>query len=367
MKSYLPWNLVIHTMVLCFMISSCAPSQQFIDFTPKSKSDGTPIFDSTIEPTIQPAIIPTTTPTKTPTQSPSLTPTTIPTLPPGIENKIKIEFNNTISYTVNGVSFSNHDVDGFSHWATHLQNIPDASLAPVYGLGLEYQAQNENVGKNYMHENLVSSKHPVYQWFFGDVFEEPINEVYMAEAYIESAQPIPFTPGFDASISTNISGFSETGIQTITIMIIPKQKMTFPGITVHTQGGPNGNLVNAEIVDPPPGEKNGPNNEIISVSPDKKNLFVNNFPLEENRPYSFVFSVKVDPHGQKTNYLPWVSISWCPQLKSTGKDMSFGQKLGNELKWEIENTGTWFWTANGEYSLEWHGGNVYMVNFSNQR
>lgn len=348
------WNAIILILILGFVISGCGPGQ-IVAPTQTPTSPHTPALTET--PTQAPS------PTQTLTPLPTYTPTPIPSLPPGVKNLVQVFFNNSISFDNKGLVFTNHEVNGFSHWATHLQNIPDVSCAPVYGLGLEFEAITDNIGTNIRKNYLVSAEYPTYQWFFGNVPEEPLREVYVSEAYIESAHGIPFTPGFDASLSLDKTTFSQPDIQKITITIIPRVKMTYPGITVHTQGGPHENASNADISDIPPGEQKGLKGEVISVSPNKKDLFVNDMQLEVNQLYSFSFSIKVEPYAPNTTYIPYVSISWLPKPESSNGDMENGTKVGKTLTWPIENVGTWTWTADGEYQLEWHGGTVYLVNF----
>lgn len=362
MKAHNKWNATILVLVLGFVMSSCEPGQ-IVDSTQTSMPTLTATHTQTPTNTLTP--LPTLTPTITLTPSPTLTTTPIPSLPPGVENFIRVDFNNSISYYNKGLSFSNHEVNGVSHWATHLQNTSDDSHAPVYDLGLEFIAKIDEPEINIREEYLISAERPVYKWFFGNVPEEPLQDVYESEAYIEFAQEIPFTPGFDASLSIDKTTFSEPGIQMVTITIIPRVKMTYPGITVHTQGEPHGNGVEANIFDISPGEHQGPNGEIVSVSPDSKNLFVNNLPLEIDQPYTFSFSVKVVPNEPNIIYSTWASISWCPPIESLSEDLGFGKKKGNMLALDIDKVGTWTWTANGEYQLEWHAGTVYTVDLSN--
>jgi hypothetical protein len=362
MKPHNKWNATILALVLGFVMSGCEPGQ-IVDSTQTSMPTLTATHTQTPTHTLTP--LPTLTPTITLTPSPTLTATPIPSLPPGVENFMRVDFIDGISYYNKGLSFSNHEVNGVGHWATHLQNTSDDSHAPVYDLGLEFIAKIDGLENNIGKENLVSSERPVYKWFFGNIPEEPLRDVYESEAYIEFSHGVPFTPGFDTSLSIDKTAFSEPDIQTITITIVPRVKMTYPGITVHTRGGPHGNAAEADIFDISPGEHQGTKGEIISVSPDSKNLFVNNLPLEVDQPYTFSFSVKVKPNEPNTIYLPTVSISWCPKIESPSGGLMFGNKKGNTLAWDIDKIGTWTWAANGDYQLEWHGGNVYNVIFDN--
>jgi hypothetical protein len=355
-------TMLILILVMSFALQSCDQAQ-VLDSAPTSTSSPTLTPTITHTPTITPTL------THTLTPSPTLTASPIPSLPPGVENLSWVCFIDTTSYDNPGLVFTNHEVLGVSHWSTHLQNTADDSHAPVYGLSLEFTAELETIGKNIRQEYLVSAEHPVYKWVFGDVPEEPLQDVYIAEAYVQSGEgfPVSFTPGFDASLSIDKTTFSNPDIQTITITIVPREPRNTNGgadITVHAQGGTKGNVADAEIADPLPGQYNGSKDEIISVSPDRMDLFVTHLPLEENKPYSFSFTVKVDPREPNTKYMPYVSISWTPWLAASQGNMENSIARGNTLTWSIDKVGTWTWTANGEYELEWNGGSpMYMVNF----
>jgi hypothetical protein len=273
-----------------------------------------------------------------------------------------VVFNNTMSYHVPGDSFTNHEVGGTSHWDTHLQNTSDDSHAPVYGLGLEFDATVE-LGTNIRKEYAVSAVPPTYKWFFGDVPEEPQPEVYRSEAYVESATGTPFSPGFDASIAADKTTFSEPGTQTTTITIIPRVTMTSPGFVVHTQGGPHGNVADVDMLGPTAAQQQGLKGEIVAVSPDKKDLLVENLPLKVGQAYTFAFTVNVKPHQANTSYSPYISINWNPR-PSAGTNAGGGTSRGSSLTWVVDKAGKWTWSANGVYQFQWNVGNVYEVDFN---
>jgi hypothetical protein len=255
-------------------------------------------------------------------------------------------------------------VKGVSHWATHLQNTPDESQASIYGLALEFQAEVDQIGENISDDKLVSRKHPNYRWFFGEVAEEPVRDVYASEAYIESAAggSTPFTPEFDVTVSFDKTDFSKPDTQRVTITIIPRGEMNFANITVHTI--PEQGDASVLVSDIPTGEQRGTNGEVISVSPDAMNLFVSDFPVRENQPYEFSFSLMVDPHGRTIKYAPWISIG-CGS-STPGFKLESSIDKGSALSFSMENAGTWTWSAAGEYTWDWRGSSmiaIYNVNF----
>jgi hypothetical protein len=293
--------------------------------------------------------------------------TPAPTLPQGIENLIRVDFINSVEFHTKSQEFTNQEVPGLSHWNTIFTNQPDQSKAPVYGLGLTYLSELDRISSNIRQEFLIKAEHPNYAWFFEDVPEETVHDVYKSEAYVETDEGSsnPFTPGFDASIITDVQSFAEAGTQTVIITITPQQKLTFVGITVHLNGGPHGNVANAEISNLSPGEYKGKLGEQISVSPDKKNLFISIPSLETSQPYSYSFSVNVVPNTPNINYRPYVSIGWLPQSDPSSNNQAFGTLTGNSLEHHIDHMGTWTWSANGNYSWEWHDGTGYYVDFDN--
>lgn len=275
-----------------------------------------------------------------------------------------MDFIYTAAYNSPEFTFTSHEVKGVSHWATHLQNTPDTSQAPVYGLGLEFQADVDAIGQNISQNRMTLKKHPLYQWFFGEVPEEPVRDVYASEAYVESAEgaSTPFTPEFDVTVSFDKTDFSKPDTQQVTITITPRGEMNFANITVHTI--PEQGDATVLVSDIPPGEHRGSKGEVISVSPDAMNLFVSDFPVKEDQPYEFTFSLQIDSYGRAIKYAPWISIG-CGS-STPGFKLESGIDKGSALSFSMENAGTWTWSAAGEYTWDWRGSSmiaIYNVNF----
>jgi len=311
-----------------------------------------------------PTITITAEPTPTLTLTPTSTPTPAPTLPSGVNNVVQVNFFNSYRYYCRRNNFTNREVQGFFHTAIHLQNTQDDSNAPVYGLGLEFSPEpgiksNRNVRREYL--ELMGP--PVYKWFFGNVQEEPIQNMYMSESYFEpdGSFGAEFTPGFDASISVDKKNFSEPDDQVVTLTIVPRENLRAPDFVFHLSGGAYGDAADAVITSLGPGEHRGPSGERITISQDRKNIGVDTLPLTIDEPYSFSMTLRVDPGQSNVIYRPYVAIAH--MLPGGSSDR--GTKPGNTLTVPIDKVGTWTWAANGEYLWEWQGPGIqYEVSFN---
>lgn len=258
-------------------------------------------------------------------------------------------------------TFTNREVMGSFETAITLQNISDDSSAPVYGLGLEFSTEPGITIERVREEYLEILGPPVFKWFFGNVPEEPIQNVYGSEASIVpgSSFRAPFTPGFDASISMDKTNFSEPAAQVFTLTIVPRQNFITDFI-FHLDGGAYGDAADVVITSLEPGEHIGPAGERITVTLDRKNIAVDTLSLTINEAYSFTMTLQVDPRQPNTTYKPFTAIAW---ILPGGSDR--GTTLGNMLTVQVDKVGIWTWTAIGEYLWEWQGpGTQYGVDFN---
>lgn len=341
---------VIHILITSLIISGCGSGQ-----TVSITQTATPNPTLTQVPTLTETAIP----TMALTPAPTLTPTPIPTLPPGVNNLVMVNFFNSFRYHSTGKTFINREVNGFLHNAIMLQNTPDDSSAPVYGLGLEFSTEPGVTKSNVQREYLELMGPPVFKWFFGNVPEEPIRGV--TEAYFdpEGSFGALFTPGFDASISVDKRNFTEPGAQVVTLTIVPRQYLYNPDFIFHLDGGAYARYADVVISSLDPGEHRGPAGERITVTPDRKDIMVDDLSLTINEPYSFTMTLRVDPRQPNINYEPYVGIAWLPG------ESNRGTTLGNMLTVPVDKVGIWTWTAIGEYLWEWQGpGTQYEVSFN---
>lgn len=321
------------------------------------------------EPPILPTVTFTVEPTLTLTSSPAptMTLTPAPTLPPGVTNVVHVDFFNSYSYYSEYQTFTNREVQGFLHAAIGLQNTPDDSSAPVYGLGLEFSTEpGVKRWTNIQRDHLKLMGPPVFKWFFGDVPEADLL-TSNPESYFDPAADIgiPFTPGFDAAIRVDETHFSETGDQVVTITIVPRQYIENLQFGFHLIGGAHGDKADVVVTSLDPGEHRGPAGESIYVSLDRKDIGIGgDLPLPINEPYSFTMTLRVNPHGSECNYLPYFYVAWIHGESDRGES-GRGATLGNMLVVPVENVGIWTWIANGEYLWEWQGPGIqYSVSFN---
>ncbi len=350
MKTHIKPNAIL--LLALLFLPGCKPGKPSIDAT------FTPLAGITS--TFTPSITKTPIPSRTP--NPSKTPTAPPTLPPGITNEVLVNFIYTASYHNPDFTFTSHEVEGTGHLATHVQNTPDSSGAPIYGLTLDFETAME-LGGNLTTANLKFSDDLHHVWAFSEVPEEPVRDVYMAEAYVESADgTISFTPPFDATIEFSETVFTAPGTQIVTITIVPHGQVSSPNLTVHVH--PERGIASVKLLDYLPGPTQGQQGEEISVTSDSESMYISFLPLKDNEPYSFTFTLQVEPNRDQIDYVPWISIGCgAPNPDSL---LESGSQTGSSISYQIANVGTWTWSAIGEYDWNYHGVQSvinYNVNF----
>lgn len=327
--------------------------------TPLPSKTLSPLPNSTLTPSL--TLTPSPTRTSTPIPSPTWTTTPVPTLPAGINNEVEVVVFNSVRYHSLNQSFTNREVDGYFMTHSHIQNTADASNAPIYGLRLEFRSDNQ--GLDPTEEYLVASGPEGFEWFFGNVEEESIQNIYRSEAYLKSddSYRVPFTPGFDASLIVDEAAFTEPGVQTVTLTITPREELDFVDFIFHLDGGAYGERFDATITNLEPGEHRGPAGERITVTADRKNIGVMSLPLVVNEPYSFSMTLQVDPlYGGAVIYRPYLGIATIPG--STGGS---SESTGNSITIPVEGIGSWTWSAIGEYLWKSSGvGLQYEVSFN---
>lgn len=344
-------SFLFHLLIILLLAGCAAPA-------------ATPLPPAVSATALPPTATATPRPTRAPTRTPTvtLTPTAAPTLPPGVVNEVRADFLYTIAYASPSFTFKSREVTGVSHIATHVQNLPDSSGAPLYGLALDFKAETR-LGSNLSDRNLVVQADPNYRWSFGDVPEEPYQDVYSSEAYVETAEggSAPFTPPLDITIEVSQTQFKTAGPQTVRITILPHGAVTFPSITVHlstpylkAQG---------KVTDYAPGEVRGKNGEVISVSREATDLFVSPLPLVDGQPYTFTFTAQVEPGQSGTDYAPYISIAY--GLPDSGTTLRQTVKA-NSLAFQMPGVGTWTWSTGGEVQWDSYGSQTvsfYNINF----
>ena len=345
------WLIIISVMVSGCSHTDSSPLEPANSTPLSSGSQNTPLPSRTLSPipslTLTPSLTrePSQTRTSTPIPSPTWTTTPVPTLPAGVNNEVEVAGFNSVRYHSLNQSFTNREVNGYFVTHSHIQNTADASNAPIYGLRLEFSADNQ--GLEPTEEHLIASGPEGFEWFFGNVEEEPIQNIYRSDAYLKSddSYRVPFTPGFDASLIVDKEAFTEPGVQTVTLTITPREELDFLDFIFHLDGGAYGERFDATIANLEPGEHRGPAGERITVTADRKNIAVMSLPLVVNEPYSFSMTLQVNPlPGGGTTYRPYFSISTLP-----GSMAGPSEATGNSITIPVEGIGSWTWSAIGEY------------------
>jgi hypothetical protein len=186
---------------------------------------------------------------------------------------------------------------------------------------------------------------PTYSWSFGDITEGAGSSAVVGlRPSPDVSFPVTFSPGLDASRSADKNEFSEPGIQTITLEVVPKEsQIQRLGIQVQAEGN---ELVNAVIMSPTTNESEG-----IKLSPDGQSLNISLASLELNSPWTTTITIQVTPMVPTVEYMSYVAIAW-------DETLAFGGIQGNSVSHRagdpVEEMGTWELRAKDSYGWHWN-------------
>ena len=305
------------------------------------------ILGACAKPTVAPAPEPppSSEPVPTPTPPPTPVPETpaqelapAPTSP--IEKEIEVHFRTFWVYLPSEDSFTNKEVIGMTEqWAVDIRNVAERSITMA----------TLNLATDIVFDQLIPDPAvkgpPSYQWSFGDITEGTTSSTLVGlRPGPEAHFSVAFLPGFDASRSADKSEFSEPGIQTITLKVVPRESQILRlGIQVQAEGN---ELVDAVIMSPATNESEG-----IRLSPDGQSLNISPTSLELNTPWTTTVTIQVTPMVPMVEYIPYVDIAW-------EETLAFGEIQGNSVSYRAgcpaEEIGTWELRAGDSYGWHWN-------------
>ena len=254
-------------------------------------------------------------------------------------NKVSAYFDTAWNYESLEDTFINSQVTGGKWWQAGMMNSPDETGAPVTALYLNLEsAMAFDILKM---ENLVKSGPPTYEWSFGDVPEQSSAGVWVDSLHDSNPVPVTFTPGFDASRSVDKTEFSETGTQSLTITLTPRE--VTEGFTVLIQAEEN-EIVNPVITSPTSGDG-------IYLTPDGHSLHIDSIGLELNTTWTINIAIQVIPKVPEVTFVPYVLIGQRGMVAS-------GSESGNSFSYPVgdpsDGVGDWTWRAEGLCEWEWN-------------
>ena len=259
--------------------------------------------------------------------------------PPLKGNRIDVGFMDELDYEVSGNTFNNTEVTGKRRWRTNFANWPDETGAPA--IGVKVMLESELVFDGIEKDNLTRMEPPTYEWYLGDVVEEPERQGWAWDAFVDLFRyPIQFSPGIDVSRSFDKKVFTTTGTQTMTVTLTPREKWVETlTIFVHTDECDIVNPVIISISHTGGGE--------IKIMEDGHRSGIERIPVELNTPLIIIYTMQVTPKVPEVKYMPHTAILLYRSGLLANNIIS-----GNSFSYTNE-AGTWTWSAEGDYIWHW--------------
>jgi hypothetical protein len=253
-------------------------------------------------------------------------------------NEVHVGFGTTYTYDTEGNSFTNSEVIGNKSWISGFTNSNEA-ISAVTDVGLTLDSPLEF---DWIWPGPLTMGPPI-EWSFGDILPGQHIDVNVGHPdkgvnVVVPGQSGPFIPGFDASRSADNTIFTQTGTQTLTIVVTPRQAMPHLGIGVWVRNTEN---VISTITSPTTDDSNG-----IWLDPGGQNL---NIRIENPAPgttYTYQVIIQVTPLVPQVEFMPDVGVGWDETIAS-------GTATGSSFSRTVPEFGSWTWSAAGDYSWQW--------------
>jgi hypothetical protein len=256
-----------------------------------------------------------------------------------VGNRIDVGFMDELDYEVSGNTFTNDKVTGKRRWRTNFTNWPDETGAPVTGLGviLETKLAFDGIER----DKLTRMGPPTYEWYLGEVVEEPERQGWPWDAFVELFRSPPqFSPGADVSRSFDKTVFTAPDTQTMTVTLTPREEWVETiSIFVHTDEYDIVNPVIMSISHTGGGETH--------IMEDGHRSGIERIPVELNTPLIITYKLQVTPKVSEVEYSPSTGI-----LLYRSGVLASGTNSGNSVSYTNE-AGTWTWSAEGDYVWHW--------------
>jgi hypothetical protein len=268
--------------------------------------------------------------------------------------RVGANFGTFYGFSTPGDSFTNQQVKGNRLWTSQFINDAISPGLAVDGVTLElntfkdFDVVDGFLGKGNLQHTADVFGPPLYRWLFG-----AIDPYYAARGIVGFAgDQIDFTPGFDASRVFDSTVFTESGVQTLTVTVIPHQEIERLQINL--------NIIEDSYLNATVEPLKTDISQRLVVSPDSHNvtkLFLNP-PIGVPITYQFKINVLLKPDTRQVDFLPIVSVN-------TNRVIQNGQGvLSPSLSHEIPGYGTWTWTTSlGDCLWNWEEWEGLVLNF----
>ena len=268
----------------------------------------------------------------------------------GEGNRIGVNFINEFHYEIPGDIFINSEVIGDRWWRSNFMNDADETGEPIQALRLSLTSNQRFDGQE--PEHITKMGPPSYEWFLGDAVEEPEREGWPWDAFVTIEEyPAKFAPGLDVSRHFDQTEFSQSGTQTLTITITPREEWVHSiDLYVHTY---ETELVASSVV-----SYSSESEGNIVITPDGYRSGMYSIPMETETPVTITILLHVEPKGPPIRYTPYTAI----YIKNPGQ-LAAGITHGDSISYE-NGAGIWTWSAQGDYVWIWQETSLeYSVEF----
>jgi len=255
----------------------------------------------------------------------------------GFPPEVSAAFVTGWTYTAPGDTFNNHQVAGNKGWASRLSPLQPSGPAIDATLSLD-----SDLAFDLVTPAPVTMGPPLYEWSFTNL-EEGTFFWWAAVGFDEA--PVTFSPGFDCSRSADQTVFSESGIQTLTIKVTPREEW-ISEFMVDIVAEEDDNVI-----------------PVITYEgtefPGMPGVFIteNEAVVDTEYAYTVTIEVKLKDGVSEVEFMPEVEVD-IPTKVST-----HGTETGSSVSCKSEG-GTWKWSAaEGTYVWHWKEGIARGVTF----
>ncbi len=272
------------------------------------------------------------------TEMPAEEPTPAPT--PPIEKEIEVHFRTFWVYFPDEDSFYNREVIGRKDsWGVDIRNVAERSISTA----------TLSLATDIVFDLLIPDPGkmgpPTYEWPLGNITKgSTLSRLVGLWPSPNASFPVTFSPSFDASRSTDKTEFSEPGIQTIIIEVVPRESR-IQRLSIQVRAEAN-ELVDAVIISPSSDELQG-----ISLSPDGQSLNISPVSPELDTLWTTNVAIQVTPMVPVVEYMPYIDIAW-------EETLAVGEIQGNSISYRAgdpaEEIGTWVLSTGDSYGWHWN-------------
>jgi hypothetical protein len=246
-----------------------------------------------------------------------------------------ISFTTYYSFQPSGNSFTNTQVTGQNIFNFHVQGVSGdpGPRQPLNNAVLKLESQKQ---LEWSVPPATIAGPPVYQWSFGSITE--LNYPQGLSAGVNEDN-VTFTPGFDVSRSADKTQFTSSGTQTVTITVIPREKISY--LSIYTELMENSLVKTTNIT---PVENATPGAE-LKKDGSQFYLAIQNPSIGTPYTYEVKTDVVLKPGVEAVQFMPQVGVS---AQETIDQGTVSNSPITRPSRW-----GEWTWSSDGDNIWNW--------------